>query len=390
MAEIDYSKKEAIIVIHESGTGPGHDLRDYLLKKNIQRLLFIAHPLLYLPENFKNSSRFELYRKGKLIQQGKAHHWNLPEPILYIKDTLYTILWSKKYISHADIFIGVGNLNAFAGLLTSKIGISKRVIYYVIDYVPNRFSNTLLNNIYHLVEKLSAQYSSYTWNLSPRMIEGREGKWKKVFPHQLVVPHGVHTKRIKKIPFEKINKKEILFMGVLLRKQGVQLLIEALPSIIKKIPSVTVTVIGKGPYENELKKVVKKLSLEKRVQFLGYVESHEEMENRMAKASIAIALYNRKLDLNDFTYYADPGKIKNYLGAGVPVIMTDIPYVAREVSNARCGFIVNYNKHDLTDIITDYLSNYKKMRQYRQNSLRFARKYDWDNIFTRALKESLK
>jgi len=31
---------------------------------------------------------------------------------------------------------------------------------------------------------------------------------------------------------------------------------------------------------------------------------------------------------NPFTYYTDPGKVKAYLSAGVPVVITDLPYVA--------------------------------------------------------------
>ena len=213
----------SIIVIHESTHGPGHDLRDFLIENNTQKILFIAHPLLFIPSSYKNTSRYELYLNRILVKSGKAFYWKLPEPLLYIKDFLYSIYWSITLIHRADVFFGIGNLNAFTGYFLKLFGITKNLIYYVIDYVPKRFSNSILNGIYHWIEKIAAEKSNWTWNLSPRMIFAREKKWHKKFNNQLVVPHGVHFDRIKRVPFENINKLEILFMGDLLEKQSIHL-----------------------------------------------------------------------------------------------------------------------------------------------------------------------
>jgi len=383
MNKIFWPKSKAVIVVHEATTGIAYDLRDYLLKLGIQELLFISHPLLYLKENFKKSSRYELYRNGKLIKSKTAFHWILPEPLLYMKDFFYTIFWCMTINWKYDIFFGVDNLNTFSGYILKLLKLVDKVIYYVIDYVPQRFHNKLLNGIYHGIERLCAENSDWTWNLSPRMIEGRTKRWNMDFSNQLVVPHGVHTLRIKRVSFDKLNKNEILYMGTLLEKQGIQLVIESLPYILKKIPNVKLTIIGKGPYEYHLKKLVNKLSLEKYVEFLGYIPSHQDLENRIAKAAIAIALYDRQHD--DFSYFADPGKIKNYLGAGVPVILTDVPYVAREVVKAKCGFIIEYSKKELIEVLTEYFTDKQLMRTYRKNALAFAKKYDWDIVFAKAL-----
>lgn len=388
MNKVSLAKSRAVIVIHEATTGLAYDLRDYLLKVGFKELLFIAHPLLYLKENFKNSSHYALYRNSKLVKSNTAFHWVLPEPLLYTKDFFYTILWCMTGGSKYDLFFGVGNLNAFSGYVLRLLGRVDKVIYYVIDYVPKRFNNTLLNWFYHRVEKFCAQHCDWTWNLSPRMIEGRSKRWHMYFPNQLVVRHGVNVSRIKKVSFKDLNKRELLYMGTILKKQGIQLIISSLPYILKRIPDVTFTIIGKGPYEVELKKLVRKLDLEKHVKFLGYIPDHRRMEDRIAKAAIAIALYNRRHD--DFTYFADPGKIKNYLGAAVPVIMTDVPYVAREVAAAKCGFIVHYQKNELKETILRFLSNERLMHEYRKNALYFARKFDWDRIFFQALRPVLK
>jgi len=386
MKKMSLAKSKAVIVIHEATTGLAYDLRDYLLKQGVEDLLFIAHPLLYIPENFKNSSRYEFYKKGKLVRSGTAYHWIFPEPILYLKDFIYTLKWCLSQKTTFDLFVGFGNLDSFTGLVLKLIGRTRRVIYYVIDYIPKRFSNKFLNMIYHRIEKFAAENSDWTWNLSPRMIEERDRKWNKKFPNQLIVPHGVNINRIKRLPLDKINSTEILYMGTLFKRQGVQLAIESLPEVLKKIPEIKFVIIGKGPYEAELKRLVKRLNLDKYVEFLGYVPDHQKMEERIAKAALAVALYDEKND--EFSYYADPGKIKNYLGAGVPIVMTDVPYVAREVVKNKCGFIVQYSKKDLLDILLKFFSDKKLMKEYRYNAVKFARKYDWDKVFANALKET--
>ncbi|KKR72893.1 hypothetical protein A3A55_03280 [Candidatus Roizmanbacteria bacterium RIFCSPLOWO2_01_FULL_40_14] len=376
-------EKSVVVVTHEATTGPAHDLRDYLKEKS-KNLLFISHPLLYIPANYKKSSYCEFFTQGKQIQIGKAFHFRLPELVLYIKDCIYSMWWFVRIMKHADLYIGVGNINATVGILLKKMGFVNTIIFYCIDYVPVRFSNRVVNAVYHMLDKWAVTQSDATWNLSPRMAEGRKKRWHKDFNNQHVVPHGVHFKRIKRLAFSKINKTELLYMGTLLEKQGIQLALQSLPAVIKKIPTISLTIIGDGPYKEKLITLTKKLHLENFVSFLGYMPNHEEMENRIAQSTVALALYDREADKNDFTYYADPGKIRNYLGAGVPVIMTDTAYIAEEIKKASCGFVISYSEKELTQTLVSFLGNQEQMKTCRKNAARFAEYYDWDNVFTRA------
>jgi len=382
MKKTNFKNKKIVIVTHEAATGPAQELRDFLVPK-VKNLFFIAHPLLFFSEMEKKSSHYEKYQEGKLIKKHQAVHWPFPEYLSYFKDCLYTFFWVLTSKDSYDLFIGSGNINAFVGVILRKLGKVKKVVFYCIDYVPQRFNNRLVNNFYHWVDKICAQKCDLTWNLSPRMIEGREKRWGKSFPCQTVVPHGVHFHRIKRLPFREINKEEIVFMGSLLKKQGVQLVIKALPEIRKKIQDIRLTIIGTGPYEKNLKDLVKKLKLEKLVSFTGYVESHQKLENLMAKGALGVALYNSAID--QFTYYADPGKVKVYLGAGLPVVITDVPYIAKEIEKEKCGIIVDYNKKDIAEAITGLLKDEKKLQAYRQNALSYAKRFDWDKIFEKAL-----
>jgi len=376
--------KNVVIVTHEATTGPALDLRDYLIAKTTN-LLFISHPLLFVPTSYAKSSYFELYKNGKLKKKYIAFHFKGPELLHYLKDSILTFYWMMTSGIKWDLYIGNGNLNAFVGLMLRVLGKVNRVVFYCIDYVPKRFDNPTLNNFYHQIDKLAVQYCDKTWNLSHRMAVARRKKWSKNFKNQITVPIGGWFDRIKRKPLDQVHNSEIIYMGAILEKQGIQLVIKAMTEIKKVIPNVSLVIIGRGPYENELKKLTKKLKLEKHVKFLGYIEDHKTVENIIAKSSLAMAMYNP--NNNPFTYYTDPGKVKAYLASGVPVIITDLPFVAKQIERAKCGVIVEYNEKSLAGKIIEFLKDKNKLKKYRLNAVKFAKAYDWNKVFEKALNE---
>lgn len=377
--------KNAVILTHEATTGPAHDLRDFLIKQT-ENLLFIAHPLLFIPSSFKKSSYWQFYISGEKIKEGKGFHFIFPELILYMKDVLYSLFWIITKIGKTDIFFGINNMNACVGILLKKLGLTKMVIFYSIDYVPKRYQSNLINSIYHRIDKWAVEGSDVAWNLSPRMQEGRREKWRKELGNQITVPMGAWYHRIQKNLSTKTNPHEIIYVGTIIEKQGLDICVEAIRVLKNKIKDIKLTIIGSGPYENVIKELVRKYKLQHHVIFLGYVKSHEDVEKRLSKASLAVALYNPQKDI--FTYYADPMKVKTYLACGLPVLITNIPYVAREAQKAGCAIVVNYDLPAITKKIEEFFKDTKKVSSYRRNALAFAKKYDFQLIYSKALKES--
>ena len=128
---------------------------------------------------------------------------------------------------------------------------------------------------------------------------------------QIVVPIGVWEKDIvKKIKVK--NDYRLIFVGHLLEKQGVQEVIRAMPAILKKLPRVSLTIIGGGEYEQPLRELVESLSLEKHVQFMGWQSDQAAIQKEIIKSDIALATYMPSgRDTTNFSYYADPTKNKN-------------------------------------------------------------------------------
>ena len=68
------------------------------------------------------------------------------------------------------------------------------------------------------------------------------------------------------------EKKVIVSVGRLVHRKGQDVLIEAVPAIIKEVPEAHILMIGEGPYRSYLENRVKALGLQERVTFIGRIQ----------------------------------------------------------------------------------------------------------------------
>ena len=68
------------------------------------------------------------------------------------------------------------------------------------------------------------------------------------------------------------EKKVIVSVGRLVHRKGQDVLIEAMPAIIKDVPEAHILMIGEGPYRSYLENRVKALGLQERVTFIGRIQ----------------------------------------------------------------------------------------------------------------------
>ncbi len=112
----------------------------------------------------------------------------------------------------------------------------------------------------------------------------------------------------------------IVNKGVLNVGRGLEALVDALPSLDAEL-----VLIGEGDISEALRAQVRRLGLEQRVRFDGYVRP-AEMPERIRSATIAVNLRER-LGLND--YFSLGNKFFDYIHAGVPQITMNFPEYAR-------------------------------------------------------------
>lgn len=364
--------------------GVSHALRDYLIKKNLDSICYIGLPL-----SFNNLYASSIYKKGKLIKINQFEKKIGFGAFDYIYEFFYVFFNTFLSKDNYDIFIGFDCLNAFAGIILRKFGKVEKVILYAMDFSPKRFKNPLLNYLYHFIEKISVYNVDEVWDVSPRMAPARE-KFLKIPQSSYkrkIVEVGIWPEKIRKRKFSEIKKHQLVFLGTLFEKQGIQLVLEAMPKIIAEIPDLNFLILGGGEYENELKNKAKKLRLTQHVEFKGWVSNRRLLDNIISESAVAVACYKpEKEKLYNFSYYGGAGKIKDYLSGGLPVILTDVSYNAEELDKKRCGILIKYNKEDFISAILSLMKNEKLLSEYRENVLNYSKQFDWKIIFDVAFK----
>ncbi|MFZ5933172.1 MAG: glycosyltransferase [Patescibacteria group bacterium] len=375
-----------VISSHVSATGPALDLEEFLRDK-VKNLLFIGHPFASVQGR---PSFYRVYKAGSLQKEGEGVNFASSGILVYLREVFYNLLWSLKQGGVIDLYIGSDGFLTYIGVLLKRLGKAKKVVYYTIDYVPNRFSNRILNELYRFVDSQSAKGADMVWNLSEKIVEARKrfyGLESRDLAPQIVVPVGIWLERVKKNRNLTKDKNRIIFLGHLIKKQGLQVVIDALAKISKNFPRAHLYVIGTGPYEKILKLRAKRKGIIDKVFFLGFIADHQEVEKELAKSSISVATYAPTPD--SFTYFTDPGKIKSYLAAGLPIILTNVPQIAGDLVKNRCALITDYDAVSVARDLADLLGDDSKLKFYSANALRYAEKFDWNRIFWRALEKTL-
>ncbi len=384
---MNLSKNSNILILSHfykraiAGGGPPQEIRDFFLPK-VKKIYHIEHPFPYSSEH---RSSMTIYENGILKKQIFTHSMIGPQIFFYLFDvfiTFYFIILAK---TKFDLCIALDNLNTVSVLPFKKLGLVKKLVFYTIDYNPQRFENKILNNIYHFLDRLACYHVDKIWILSTRMIKARRKN--NVDPKRsaqsIILPMGANLSRIKILSLEKINRYDIVFVGFLLEKQGVQIVLETLPEIVSKIPQLKFVVVGQGEYEQKLKVLAKKLNIANHVEFKGFVKDYRTVEKILCKSAIGIAPYVPTPD--NYTFYTDPGKPKLYLGCGLPVVITDVPLIARVIESRKAGLIVDYTVENFAEALVKLLSDNTMYKKYRKNAINLSKQYDTNSLIQNAL-----
>jgi len=341
----------------------------------------IIHPFFY--SDFYNSHLIlHDKRKERIVKEFPTI--KIPEFLFYVKDflaTIYLIFTLKKKFK---IIVGADPLNALTGVFFKKLGFVDKVIFYVIDYTPKRFENRLMNFLYQFICKKAAKLSDCTWNLSQRMAD----LWSKIgVPDEknIVVPGGMNIHVLEK-KFFRDKAKRLVFFGDITESKGIELVIRAFSDILKKVPDCKLIVVGTGKAEKKMKRLAEELEIEKNVEFLGFIPEYSDVLDILSDCTMGLAPYVPTKDT--ITTFAEPLKIKEYLSCGLPLIMTGVPEIARQIENNGAGIVIKYDKKELVNAVVGLLIDQKKYKEYKKNVMNLASKYDWNTLFENALEKT--
>lgn len=378
------STKVLIITHYTNRSEEGEDTDMRLLgylKNRVKEVILITHPL---PEFGHRTSYCLVWKDGIKVKELRTFVVGGSEIFKYIHHILITYYFFLRIGFRFNLCIAIDNL-AFVTVFPLKlVGLILKVIYYSVDYSPKRFSNELLNNFYHFIDKFACIYSDQNWVMVKEQIIQRvkKPKDKKAFS---IVPIGYDTKKIDLVPVDNVNYFNLVYMGAIRESMGPQLAIQAMPLLLKVFPKIRLTLVGGGKYSDELKKMVKTLRVGKYVEFTGYIDKFKDLTEIIAKKSIGLAPY--KPVPGSFSYFSDPSKIKLYMCCGLPVITTNVATLSSMITETGSGVTINYSKEDLADAVVHLLRNKIRYSLYKKRAIIESRKFDINAILRVAIKK---
>jgi len=191
-----------------------------------------------------------------------------------------------------------------------------------------------------------------------------------------IIPNGIDTERFNPSiePIEEIRNlgfPRILFFGRLEPRKGPRYIIEAFEYVLKEFKDAVLIVAGKGPLENELKR----LALEKygnHVVFLGFIPIEK------------VANLYRSVDL--YTSPAIGGEtfgivLLEAMACGIPVVASDIPGYRTVIRDGENGLLTSViNPRDYASRIIEVLRDENLRKKLIQEGLKTARIYTWNKV----------
>lgn len=198
-----------------------------------------------------------------------------------------------------------------------------------------------------------------------------------------VLPQGIELKPVKK-PKTK-STKYLINIARLVEFKDHSTLIRAMYLIHKKYPNYKLIIIGGGPKEKELGKLIKHLNLKDIVTITGMI-SHRETLNLLKNSDIYLhSSVNEafgRVYLEAMTY-------------GLPIVSTNIGGPADIIKDGVNGFLVPIkNPEALAKKTMELIKNKTLYREISKNNIRDIKKYSFPNIakkfiqlYTKVIKE---
>lgn len=161
----------------------------------------------------------------------------------------------------------------------------------------------------------------------------------------------------------------IVFQGILREGQG---LFNCL-RIIAALPETAFVLIGDGPLKGKLERKAAELGIIERVFFAGMVPP-QELPCWTAAADAGFLLLE---PVSENHRLALPQKLFQYICAGVPPIVSDIPGLRQIVEGDGLGLVLESENPIQPDKVRDFL--FRQKEEARKSCLAARPKYIWEN-----------
>lgn len=188
-----------------------------------------------------------------------------------------------------------------------------------------------------------------------------------------IISMGVYTKNFQKNDNNR-HAKNLLFVGRLVEKKGVEYLLESIPLIRNQIPDIKLTIVGDGPLRKNLENLAKKLAITDCVDFVGFKTGQEKINYFLSSSILVVpSIQTKNGDVEGL-----PVVIMEGMAAGKPVVASNVGGIKEIVRENENGFLVKpKSPSQLAERLIYLLGKPNITKQMGQISFSLAKNYDW-------------
>ena len=340
------------------------DNRVHKVAGSLQKMGF--EPVLIgrlLPESHAVDRDYQTHRMKLLFRKGAK---------FYLEYNIRLFFHLLK--SEIDVFVSNDLDTLPANYLASRIK-RKPLVYDSHEYfteVPELIGRPVVKSIWTWLEKLLVPRVDAAYTVCDSIAEVYHDLYKVDFKVVRNLPVCSEVERLEHQEKSEGQTKIILYQGALNLGRGVGPTIRAM----QYIEGAELWLAGDGDLTSDLKEMVVEMKLESKVKFLGRLPLNQLYEiTRQADLGISL---EEDLGLN--YRFALPNKLFDYIQAGVPVLVSNLPEMMHIVKYYQIGTIAEtHERMELAELLRKALFDQEKRQMWKQNLPKAANELCWEN-----------
>lgn len=342
-----------------------------------------------LIENIGKSGGIEFQPSVVAMQSGHEHKYTKPVEFVIRRDV------AVDYIDAAD-YLNSGGFDAIS--LQHEFGLFGAEGGSYISLLLKRLKAPVVTTLHTILERPSSEYFDALVDICDEsenlivmnergvnMLAGIYGVTKRKVK---LIPHGIpdisfNHRGLHKQSLGVSNRKVILTFGLIGRNKGIEVMLKAMPAVIRKHPKTLYIVLGTthpevvkhegNSYRDELFRIVDDLNIQNHVIFHDRFVSNRELRQFLSAADIYVTPYLYKEQLTS-------GTLAFAVGAGKAVVST--PYwAAQELLNQGRGVLVEFNNSEqMASEIIKLLDDEALLNRIQHKAYQYGRAMTWPRI----------
>ena len=169
------------------------------------------------------------------------------------------------------------------------------------------------------------------------------------------------------------GKFRLIYHGTVARRHGLEVALRAVSNVKRSIPNLEFLVIGGGDDLGRIKKIAAEMDLGDCVRFLGTMPT-EELPQYLRRADLGVVpiLYD------PFTRYMLPLKLLEYVGMGIPCIVSETETIRAYFSDEMVRFSKPGDERELADGILELYRDPDQRARQVAEAARFNASFNWE------------